>query len=124
MVTLVAVMLPATAAALSAYPSVARVSPRSPSSRLSQLPSTDAEIVRLNELLRLVNLERHRRGLPPLRLSDRLNQVAQHHTEDMAFNDFFSHLGSEGTTLQSRLAAADYPSLAAAENIAAGHPSP
>jgi len=90
----------------------------------ADLPSVGDRADYVVELLRLINAERRHRGIPPLRLSQPLNQAAQQHAEDMAFNDFFSHLGSDGTTLRSRLAAAGYESSEVAENIAAGRASP
>ncbi|PSN19309.1 hypothetical protein C7271_07925, partial [filamentous cyanobacterium CCP5] len=50
------------------------------------------------EVLDLTNAERARYGLPPLTLDSQLNQAAQSHSEDMALNDFFGHIGSNGST--------------------------
>ncbi len=46
------------------------------------------------ELLRLTNFVRQKAGLPALRLSSRLGQVAQNHARDMAANNYFSKLRS------------------------------
>lgn len=41
----------------------------------------------------------------------------------MAYNNFFSHTGSDGSTFAQRITAAGYSYRAAAENIAAGQRS-
>lgn len=49
---------------------------------------------------------------------DRLYAAAAGHSTDMATNNFFSHTGSGGSTLGTRLAAAGYGFRSAGENIA------
>lgn len=49
-----------------------------------------------------------------------LQQAATVHATDMSTKDFFSHTGSDGTTLRQRLPAAGYMHRFAGENIAAG----
>jgi uncharacterized protein YkwD len=56
----------------------------------------------------LVNRERTGHGESPLAPSGRLEQAAQGHTEDMAFHDYFEHVGPGGDTLLTRLRAAGY----------------
>ncbi len=56
----------------------------------------------------LVNRERTAHGESPLRQSARLLQAAQRHTEDMAFGNYFDHVGSQGDTLLDRLRGAGY----------------
>lgn len=76
------------------------------------------------EAVYLTNLERTRRGLPPFKLNDALWRAARHHSQDMAANDFFGHVGSDGSTLAARLQTAGYVGWAlAGENIAAGYPT-
>jgi uncharacterized protein YkwD len=53
--------------------------------------------------------------------SPQLTQAAAAHTVDMVTNNFFSHTGSNGSTLGSRITAAGYNWRAVAENIAAGY---
>ncbi len=76
------------------------------------------------ELLRLTNAERARAGLPPLRLAAKLSQAAQRHAEDMVRNRFFSHTGSDGSTLVDRARAVGYNYSMVGENIAAGGATP
>lgn len=47
------------------------------------------------ELLRLVNEERAKAGVPPLVLDERLNQSAQMKADDMAQNNYFGHFSPE-----------------------------
>ena len=57
---------------------------------------------------------------PALAWNNRLTQAADAHSRDMAANDFFSHTGSGGSTLGSRVTAAGYDWRGIGENIAAG----
>lgn len=52
-----------------------------------------------------------------------LQQAATVHATDMAQNNFFSHTGSDGSTLRQRVPAAGYNYSTAGENIAAGQTS-
>jgi uncharacterized protein YkwD len=56
----------------------------------------------------LVNRERTAHDESPLRFNARLQQAAQAHTEDMAFGDYFEHVGPRGDTPVSRMHAAGY----------------
>lgn len=55
--------------------------------------------------------------------STQLTQAAAAHTGDMVTNNFFSHTGSSGSSLGTRVTAAGYTWRAVAENIAAGYNS-
>ncbi len=50
----------------------------------------------------------------------RLAEAARRHSEDMAAHNFFSHTGSDGSTVDARVTAAGYPWSTVAENLAAG----
>jgi len=76
-----------------------------------------------NEVVNLINQERQDRGLNALVQNTSLRSAARRHSEDMACNDFFSHTGSDGSTLSSRILAAGYSFSWAAENIAASSSS-
>ena len=52
-----------------------------------------------------------------------LTQSAEAHTQDMVANNFFSHTGSNGSTLTSRVNATGYAWSSLGENIAAGYPT-
>lgn len=57
---------------------------------------------------------------PPLRLNPTLYGIASTHVADMARNNYFSHTGRDGSTVDSRATRAGYPWRAIGENIAAG----
>ena len=77
----------------------------------------------IQEVLRLTNEERAQWGLSPLTLAPQLTQAAQIHSEDMAHNDFFGHIGSDGSSSLNRITATGYEYQTSAENIAAGYPT-
>jgi uncharacterized protein YkwD len=52
-----------------------------------------------------------------------LTQAADAHSQDMVAHNFFSHTGSDGSTLGSRVSATGYAWTNLGENIAAGQPS-
>ena len=51
-----------------------------------------------------------------------LTQSSELHTQDMVANNFFSHTGSNGSTLATRVDATGYTWSSLGENIAAGYP--
>jgi uncharacterized protein YkwD len=64
-------------------------------------------------------------AVPPLtKWNPRLQQAAQKHADDMAARDFFSHTGSDGSDVNSRVAAAGYEGEAVAENLLKGRVTP
>lgn len=67
-----------------------------------------------------VNQVRRQRGLDPVTLDERLTRAAQAHSEDMAYNDFVGHHGSDGTTGHQRGRAAGYPVRLLGENLQMG----
>lgn len=72
------------------------------------------------EVARRINAERASRGLQPLAYSTHLGAIAQQHACDNAARKSFSHEGSRGTTLGSRLATGGYQHLGARENTGLG----
>ena len=73
------------------------------------------------EVVDLINEERTKAGCAPLQVNVKLVAAAQKHSEDMAFNDFFSHTGSNGSSPGQRIAAEGYSYSTWTENIAAGY---
>lgn len=61
--------------------------------------------------------------VPALSWSCQLDTAANRHARDMVSNNFFSHTGSDGSSMSERITAAGYSWSAAAENIAAGQSS-
>ena len=60
---------------------------------------------------------------PALAWNNLLTQAAAAHSQDMATNNFFSHTGSNGSTMAQRVTATGYDWSSLAENIAAGQTS-
>ncbi|WAL59718.1 CAP domain-containing protein [Thermocoleostomius sinensis] len=87
-------------------------------------PATQTSNSFIQAVLDLTNLQRRQAGLQPLRLNDKLAVAAQFHSTDMARNDFFSHTGSNGSSVFDRVTSAGYNYALAAENIAAGYATP
>lgn len=71
----------------------------------------------------LANAIRARKGLPALIWDDNLASIAKAHSTDMGTGLFFSHTGSDGSTVPDRLSAAGIRYVNYAENIAKNHPS-
>ncbi|MEK8032942.1 CAP domain-containing protein [Ideonella sp. DXS29W] len=59
----------------------------------------------------------------PLAWSTELKRAANGHSRDMAKNNFFSHTGSNGSSMADRITDAGYRWSSAGENIAAGYDS-
>lgn len=73
-----------------------------------------------SQVLELINNVRRQAGLQPLRLNTALTQAAQRHSTSMAYEDFFNHVGRDGSTFVTRIQQAGYRYSAIAENIAGG----
>lgn len=74
------------------------------------------------EVIYYTNLERIDAGLLPLHYNANLQAAAYGHSEDMAINNFFNHVGSGDSTLVNRVQGAGYTGWTMlAENIAAGY---
>ncbi len=90
----------------------------------SQIESDTRSISVIEEVVNIVNNERRRAGLSPLRIHSRLNAAAQAHSNDMARNNFFSHTGSDSSSFGDRMRRFGYNFSRGGENIAAGQSSP
>ena len=71
-------------------------------------------------VLKLINAERVKRGLNKLKLNTKLRTAARRHSKDMATKDFFSHTGSNGSSMTDRITKAGYKWAAAGETLYAG----
>jgi uncharacterized protein YkwD len=76
--------------------------------------STDSEE---RAFLTLINNYRRQNGRKELALQDQLGAAAQFHSEDQARHTFSSHKGSNGSSVSSRIRAANYRYSYYGENI-------
>jgi uncharacterized protein YkwD len=76
----------------------------------------------ISQTFALINAARAANGLPALVLNEQLNVAAQSHSADMACNSFLDHNGWNGSTPDSRIAAAGYAASITRENIYAQPP--
>lgn len=84
--------------------------------------TTDAS--RTTDAVNAINAYRAQNGLPPYTIDAQLNQAAQAHSEDAACNNLFVHTGSNGSTPESRVAAAGYLAAYVSENVYGRYPAP
>lgn len=72
------------------------------------------------EMLAMVNDERVKMGLHPVKADPELTEVARAHSRDMFARGYFSHVTPEGKTLGQRVKSAKVSFLTAGENLALG----
>lgn len=77
-------------------------------------PREDLEL----EMLVLINNERKKEGLGPLKFDRELVPVARAHSRDMFSRSYFSHLSPDGESPFDRLREAEIPFISAGENLA------
>ena len=75
----------------------------------------DTQIARA--VFELVNADRSKQGLMKLVWDEKLAQVAQDYSRDMARRNFFSHTSPGGANLEDRLVSARVAFVSAAENL-------
>lgn len=75
----------------------------------------------VNAAIAAINAYRAENNLPALTVNAALTSAAQEHSNDMACNNLFVHKGSDGSTPQSRAAAAGY-SGTVTENVYGSNP--
>ena len=78
----------------------------------------------INRVLELTNQERKKAGLEALVLGEKLSDISQRHSWDMATNDFFGHTSSNGSSTVERADAEGYLYPYVGENIASGYSTP
>lgn len=72
------------------------------------------------QMLQLVNEERRKEGLKPLKADPELLPVARAHSKDMFARGYFSHVSPEGKAPSDRIRTAGVRFLTAGENLALG----
>tara|TARA_Y100001936_G_scaffold251935_1_gene309726 strand:- start:5242 stop:5745 length:504 start_codon:yes stop_codon:yes gene_type:complete len=83
-------------------------------------PVSADDHVSVGPVLATINKFRSANGLSTLTIDKRLMQAADRHARSMAKDDFFSHVGANGSRIGQRVSDAGYPWRLVAENIAAG----
>ena len=78
----------------------------------------------VDEVIRLVNIEREKEGLKPLSKSEKLCEVAEDHSIDMSRRNFFSHTNPDGESPYDRMGDRGIKYSFAGENIAKGQSTP
>jgi uncharacterized protein YkwD len=81
-----------------------------------------AETANVIDTLNAINAYRAQNGLPPYNSNSNLARAAQSHANDMACNNFFTHTGSNGSTIQSRATASGYVYSFVTENVYGSNP--
>lgn len=78
----------------------------------------------VRRVAKLINNERAKLDLDPLKINSQLSLAAQEYSESMAEDDFVSHTGADGSSPFERMIEAGYQYRAAGENLAAGFTTP
>jgi len=82
-----------------------------------------ANEVFVSDLLTLINNARTNNGLTALTTNQNLSAAANAYATDMLCNNYFSPIGLDGSTTQSRIAMQGYTATIVVENIYALHPA-
>lgn len=69
-------------------------------------------------MLRLLNKDRKRHDLPPVRMQEDLREVARKHSADMAHKDYFDHVNLKSQSPGDRLKGARISDAVSGENLA------
>ena len=77
-----------------------------------------------SEVIQLLNQEREKKGLARLVEQSQLTQAARLHSQDMACNQFFSHVSPTAGDVIERVTVQGYSYSSVGENIAAGQVDP
>lgn len=91
---------------------------------LRQVPKLSANITFESEVLKLVNLERKKAGLPQLVSSKSLDSAAKLKSEDMGINNYFEHESPNYGSPFKMMDKLGIKYKAAGENIAKGYKTP
>ncbi len=70
------------------------------------------------EMLEMINREREKNGLKPLKADPELTLVAREHSQDMFVRGYFAHIDPEGKSPFDRMKVANISFLTAGENLA------
>jgi uncharacterized protein YkwD len=100
------------AGALALLASVALAAPGDPTgcAGADTRPAIQGRAATTAATLCLINEERARQGLPPLRSNRRLGRAATGHAREMVRRDYFAHISAHGSSVGGRLQASGYAS--------------
>jgi uncharacterized protein YkwD len=93
-------------------------------SLVAQSTATQGVASYASQVVTLTNAQRTAHGCKALTVNSILTSVAYAHSKDMAVRNYFSHNTPEGVSPFTRMTKAGYSWQMAAENIAAGYPTP
>ena len=82
------------------------------------------QVTEQQQVLELVNKERVKKGLVPLKLNKKLNDIALKKSNDMAINNYFSHNSKKLGTPFEQMKKSGIKYKTAGENIAKGQKTP
>jgi uncharacterized protein YkwD len=85
---------------------------KEPASQKKDIPTIELD------LFNLVNIEREKLGLAPVRFSPPLSFLARKHSQDMAQREDISHLSTSGETYSNRLVEGGFYFIKNGENVA------
>src|SRR6185312_13677136 len=105
-------------------PYQATATPTYPPRSVTTPTSAPASASFASRALARTNAYRSQFNCPPLRENAQLDQAAFSHSQDMALHGYFDHNSPSGQTPWDRIHDAGYQFSMAAENIAAGYPTP
>ncbi|MEL7565468.1 MAG: SafA/ExsA family spore coat assembly protein [Dehalobacterium sp.] len=88
------------------------------------IPALDQTKSQENEVIRLVNIERQKNGLTPLKANWELSRVARYKSKDMAEKNYFSHTSPTYGSPFKMMTDFGLTYSAAGENIAMGQKTP
>jgi len=108
---------------IAANPQIKNVSMIYPGQKIS-VPNIDDIKAQENEVIRLVNIERSKKGLSPLKANWQVSRIARYKSKDMADLNYFSHYSKTYGSPFDMLESFGIKFSAAGENIAAGQTSP
>lgn len=82
-----------------------------------------SEISNITDTLNAINTYRTETGLPPYTINSQLARAAQLHANDLACNNLFGHIGSNDSTIQSRVTDSGYVYSYVTENVYGSYPA-
>lgn len=80
------------------------------------------DVFKLTDTIAAINAYRAQNNLPAYTVNTLLVRAAQRHANDMACNNFFTHTGTDGSTIQTRVADAGYVASSVSENVYGSFP--